>query len=719
MKEEPIVHLSKNISCCAIFSSFTLVSFSLLVLEFMGYSQSRSLYRMPPEAIAPAPLDAPLKQQLAKIATTIRCLSIDAVQRADSGHPGLPLGCAELGAYLYGHLLHHDPRHPQWVNRDRLVLSAGHGSMWLYSCLFLSGFGLTLEDLKNFRQLHSKTPGHPESRETAGVESTTGPLGQGFGNAVGMALGIKLLAKKFNTEEFRLFSSKVYVLAGDGCIMEGVSAEAASFAGHLSLDNLIVFYDANDVTLDGPLLEACSEDTKMRYRAYGWEVYEVNGHDFDQIDKAVRQTLHHQKKPTLIILKTLIGKGSPNKAGTSAAHGSPLGPEEVRLTKLQLGVSSDEEFYVPQSVFSFFQEKLSHDAHLKQEWDQRFESWSRSYPEKRQEFDAMYEGKIPSDIEDILSQFPIKSPTSGRKASNEVINKLVDLLPQLYGGSADLSCSDLTMMKQYGIISKDHMGGRNIKFGDREFGMATIATGLAETHMILPFIGTFLTFSDYMRNAIRVAALMRAKVIYQFTHDSIFLGEDGPTHQPVEHLISLRAIPNLHVIRPSGTFEVKMAWIAALQYQGPTVLILSRQNVRDIPETQIPYAEGMGRGGYIVRKEKRAADFTLLATGSELPLAIDVAEALEQIGRSVRVISMPCWALFDQQSDSYREGLLGKSAGRKVSIEAGSEIGWHKYVGSDGITIAVETFGASAPASDLAREYGFTVESILDRLLSA
>ena len=670
------------------------------------------------ESAIPPVLDAATKAQLAKIATTIRVLSMDAVQRANSGHPGLPLGCAELGAYLYGHLLRHNPKNPSWINRDRLILSAGHGSMWLYSCLYLAGFGLTLEDIKAFRQFGSKTPGHPESRHTVGVETTTGPLGQGFGNAVGTALGLKILAKRFAGDDFHLFTSKVYVLAGDGCMMEGVSAEAASLAGHLALDNLVVFFDSNDVTLDGPVGDACSEDTKARFRAYGWETFEVDGHDFDQIDRTVRQAVHHQKKPALIVLRTTIGQGAPTKAGSSTAHGSPLGEEEVRKAKELLGVPN-EEFYVPQTVLSFFRDKSSNDARLEAEWTKLFENWSRRFPEKRTEFDVMIGHAEPQDLEVALSQLAVSPSTSGRKASHEVMGFLSDKLPWLIAGSADLSTSDMTVLKKFPIVSKDHMDGRNIKFGDREFCMATAATGLTQTGMFLPVIGTFLTFSDYMRNAIRLAALMRAKVVYQFTHDSIFLGEDGPTHQPVEQIASLRAIPHLLVIRPSGAYEVKMAWLAALRHDGPTAFALSRQSVRDLPETVVPYSEGLGRGAYIIRSEKRPADFTLIGTGSELPLAVDVANALELIGKSVRVISMPAWALFDAQPREYKQRLFGPEAGRKVSIEAASDFGWHKYVGSDGITIAVEDFGASAPASVLEKEYGFTVETILDRILSS
>ena len=667
--------------------------------------------------MVPEILDPNLIHELTKVANTIRALSIDAVQKANSGHPGLPLGCAEIAAYLYGHLLRHNPSNPSMINRDRFFLSAGHGSMLLYSSLYLSGFDLSLDDLKKFREFGSKTPGHPESFMTRGVETTSGPLGQGFGNAVGTALGLKMLAKRFNTDEFPLFTGKVYVLAGDGCIMEGISAEASSLAGHLELNNLVVFYDANQITLDGPLSDSCSEDTKLRYRAYNWDVYEIDGNDFEQIDKAVRQALYNQKKPVLIISRTVIGKGAPSVEGTNKAHGAPLGIDEVRRVKENLGISS-ESFHVPPSVLDFFKEKKAADMRREAFWNTMFENYARSYPEKKKEFDQMQEGIIPEGIENTLSALPIKNPTSGRKASFEILNAIAPSLPQLITGSADLSTSDLTFLKNYSVVSKDHMGGRTIKFGDREFAMAAAAIGLAETGMFLPLIGTFLTFSDYMRNAIRLSAMMKTKMIYQFTHDSIFLGEDGPTHQPIEQIASLRIIPHLQVIRPSGTYETKMAFLAALQYNGPTALILSRQNILDIPETVVPYAQGVGRGGYIIRREKRPADFTLIATGSELPLANDVANALEQIGKSVRVVSMPSTFLFDQQPSSYKESVLGSHPGKKVSIEAAAPGIWPKYIGQDGILISIDDFGASAPASVLAEHFGFTVEHILDRLLS-
>lgn len=656
-----------------------------------------------------------VKEQLQKIALTIRGLSMDAVQKADSGHPGLPLGCAEFGAYLYGLALRHNPKNPKWLNRDRFILSAGHGSMLLYSCLHLSGFALSLEEIKRFRQIHSITPGHPESHLTPGVETTTGPLGQGLANAVGTALGLKMLQQRFNTQDFAVIDSKVYVLAGDGCIMEGVTSEASSFAGHLQLDNLVVFYDANKVTLDGPLSDSCSEDTKIRYQAYGWDVLEVDGHNLEAINDAFNYIKTQQTRPILVVMHTIIGKGSPNKSGTFKVHGSPLGPDEVKLTKQALGLPQ-EEFYVPQAVKDYFANRLKEDAEIEAEWNTKFAKWAQAHPEKKALFDQMASDALPDGFEQSLDSLVIKAPVAGRKASQDILNYIADAMPKLVGGSADLSCSDLTMIKKFPIIHPGDFAGRNIKFGVREFAMACMATGLRQTGMLTPFVGTFLTFSDYMRNAIRLASIMREKVIYQFTHDSIFLGEDGPTHQPIEQLSTLRAIPHLHVIRPSGTHEVKHAWIAALAYHGPTALVLSRQNVADIEGTKVSYADGVGRGGYIVKHEVAPLSYCLIATGSELTLACDVAHELEKRGKGARVVSMPCTEIFDAQPKEYREQVLG-STGKRVSIEAAVDMCWYKYIGLDGIAIAMEDFGASAPQSDLAREFGFTVEAILDRIL--
>lgn len=662
-------------------------------------------------------MDPDLKKQLGKIANTIRELSMEAVQKANSGHPGLPMGCAEFGAYLYGVLLRHNPKNSKWLGRDRFVLSAGHGSMLLYSCLYLSGFKLTLDDIKLFRQLHSKTPGHPEYHITDGVEATTGPLGQGVGNAVGQALGLKLLAAKFNTDDFPLFNSKVYCLAGDGCIMEGISSEASSLAGHLNLNNLVLIYDSNKVTLDGALPESCSEDTKMRYKSYGWDVFDLDGYDLDAMDQLFTQIRKEQKRPCFIEMHTIIGKGSPHKAGTHKVHGSPLGPEEVAATKAALGLP-EEDFYVPQSVHNYFDQRLAKDAALEQKWNEMLRAWSTAKPDLAKEFHQMQEKKLPQDLEERLRKIEMKSPLAGRTASQNVLNVLAEFMPQLYGGSADLSGSDMTMMKKYPLIAPNNFTGRNIKYGVREFAMAAAATGLAQTQMITPYIGTFLTFSDYMRNAIRLAALSKIQVTYQFTHDSVFLGEDGPTHQPIEHLASLRTMPNLQVIRPADNWEVKMSWIAILRYQGPSAIILSRQNLPELSETNVPYEQGVGKGAYILKKETAKPNFTLFATGSEVSLALDVATALEKIGKSVRVVSMPCWEIFEKQSEEYKASVVDGDLGKRVSIEAGVSFGWSKWIGRDGISISIETFGESAPQGDLATEFGFTVDAILDRLLS-
>lgn len=662
-------------------------------------------------------MDSELKQTLQKVANSVRILSMDAVQKANSGHPGLPLGCAELGAYLWGHHMRYNAKDSKWLNRDRFVLSAGHGCMLQYSLLHLSGYDLSLEDLKNFRQSHSKTPGHPEYEHTDGIEVTTGPLGQGVANAVGIALGFKLLGQKFNTNKQKVIDNKVFCLAGDGCIMEGISSEASSFAGHLELDNLVLIYDSNQICLDGPLNECCSEDTKMRYKSYGFDVFEVDGYDFDGMDEIFTNLKKNQKKPALVIVHTIIGKGSPHKAGSHKAHGSPLGPDEVKATKEALGLSL-EEFYVPQAVISFFE---NHQEKLKQnydKWQQTFGEWAKSDAKLYQDFEKMASKRLPDDLEEQLKALEIEDPIAGRAASQKVICHLADVLPQLYGGSADLSGSDATMIKQFPIVSPGNFEGRNMKYGVREFAMAGMSAGLYTTGLITPFCGTFFTFSDYMRNAIRLAALSKYQVIYQFTHDSILLGEDGPTHQPVEQLMSLRAMPNLHVFRPADSNETKMSWLSALEYEGPSAIILTRQKLPKLPHTDVSFEEGVSKGAYIVQKEKSKPDVTLFATGSELSLALDVAEQLKKMSKDVRVVSMPCWSLFENQDEAYQESIVGGDLGIRVSIEAGSDLGWYKYIGRDGLAICMESFGASAPASALSTEFGFTADQIVERILN-
>ena len=661
-------------------------------------------------------MDQETKKNFEKIANTVRELSMEGVQKANSGHPGLPMGCAELGAYLYGAVLQHNPKNPKWLNRDRFVLSAGHGSMLLYSLLHLAGFAVSMDDIKSFRQLHSNTPGHPEYHMTSGVEATTGPLGQGIGNAVGQALGLKILADKFNSSSAPLFTSKVYCLAGDGCLMEGISSEASSLAGHLQLNNLVLIHDANKITLDGNLEDSCSEDVKMRYQSYGWDVLEVDGYDFAQMEEAFTRLKRHQEKPTLVIAHTIIGKGSPNKQGSHKSHGSPLGAEEVEEVKRLMGMP-EEDFYVAPAVYQYFEERVKSQEEEEKKWKEMLKNWSTQEPALYQEFMQMVEKKLPDNLEELLASIEIKSPNATRSSSQVVLDTLGKHLPQVYGGSADLSSSDKTMMKQFPCIMPGNFAGRNIKYGVREFAMGAIATGLSQTDMIFPYVGTFLTFSDYMRNAIRLACLSHIPVVYQFTHDSIFLGEDGPTHQPVEHLAALRAMPHLHVIRPADNAEVKMAWLAALRYRGPTAIILSRQNLPELPGTSASYDEGLGRGAYILKGGEKKPDYTFFATGSEVSLALDVANALEKTGKSVRLISVPCWELFTEQEKSYKEKIIGGDLGKRVSIEAGISMGWSSWVLSDGISISIDEFGASAPQSDLAEEYGFTVDAILHRLL--
>jgi transketolase len=662
-------------------------------------------------------MDAELKKNLQVIANTIRQLSMEAVQKANSGHPGLPMGCAEFGAFLYGCLLRHNPKNPKWLNRDRFVLSAGHGSMLLYACLHLSGFDVSLDAIKSFRQLHSITPGHPEYGMTSGVEATTGPLGQGVANAVGQALGLKLIASKFNSEHFPIFTNKVYCLAGDGCMMEGVASEASSFAGHLGLDNLVLIHDANQVSLDGPLSQSDSEDTLKRYQAYGFEVFELDGYDFDAMEQLFLEIKHGQQKPCFVQMRTIIGKGSPHKQGTHEAHGAPLGVEEIKEVKKELGLP-EEEFYIPRMVQTFFEAKLSKEVDMEYKWKEKIKRWADAEPKQYQAFSEMVEKKLPYDMEEKLKNIELKSPLAGRSASQGVLHVLSEALPYLYGGSADLSSSDMTMMKQFPLVAPHQFEGRNIKYGVREFAMASMATGLAQTDMIVPFIGTFLIFSDYMRNATRVAALSKVQVIYQFTHDSIFLGEDGPTHQPIEQLAALRAIPEFRVIRPADNNEVKMAWLSALRHRGPTAIVLSRQALSELAETNVSFDEGVGRGAYIVKKENQGPHYTLIATGSEVSLALDVAIALEKLGKATRVVSMPCVAIFEEQDEAYQESVFGGDLGIRVSLEAASSFGWHKWIGREGIAISIDTFGKSAPMSDLKAEFGFTVDAILDRLLA-
>ncbi len=636
-------------------------------------------------------------QYLEQFAKSIRSLSIDAINAANSGHPGLPLGCAEIGAYLYGYAMRHNPKNPNWFNRDRFILSAGHGSMLLYSCLYLSGYDISLSDLQNFRQLGYPTAGHPECGELPGVETTTGPLGQGLAMGVGMALAHQRVSQQYDVNRSGFSDSFVYVLAGDGCLMEGISSEASSFAGHLSLENLIVIYDSNDICLDGPTTECFTEDVAMRYKAYGWDTQTIDGHSFTEIDFAVSQA-KKTNTPSLIIAKTTIGYGSPNRAGSSESHGKPLGDEEANLTKIKLGIPLDQPFWVAPEIDLEKPNRLAELESLENKWNA---SHRIDLPQNE-----------PIDLTDFIAGVTIKPGLATRASSNSVIQSISQKLTHIVGGSADLSCSDSTYIKSSSLMSAETFIPQNIKYGVREFAMAAIGNGIAIHGVYLPFIGTFLTFSDYMKNAIRLGALMNLNVIYQFTHDSIFLGEDGPTHQPVEQLASLRSIPNLTVIRPADTTEVKAAWAIALQQHGPVALILTRQGVPDLEGTQL---DEVNKGGYIVYDEADNHHFTLLATGSEVSLAIEVAVQLNQAGKGTRVVSLPSWELFDEQGRDYQDHILGNPH-HMVALEAQSSFGWHRYIGKDGITITVDTFGKSAPASDLKTDYGFTVPQIVEKL---
>lgn len=660
-------------------------------------------------------MDSSRKVQLEKIALGIRSLSIDAIQRANSGHPGLPLGCAEIGAVLYGGALKYYQQDLNWINRDRFVLSAGHGSMLLYSLLHLSGCGLTLDDIKNFRQLHSRTPGHPETFETPGVEMTTGPLGQGLAASVGIALAGKILAERFNKKDLKLFDFNVFSLAGDGCIMEGVAHEACSLAGHLGLSNLTILYDANDICLDGDLEECFSEDVRKRFESYGFEVLQVDGHDIASLNDAFRWAAAIQDKPQLIICKTTIGFGSPNKAGSSSVHGSPLGEQELKLTKQNLGLDPNQFFQVDDSVYEYFAELEQRNKQNYLEWQKTYEDFQQKYAEDYQILRSMREPDF-SELKNHLPRFEAGNLLAGRKSSQACIQVIAEKIHSFIGGSADLSCSDSTTIKTDGNLSRNRVTPRNIKYGVREFGMSAVASGLALSGFFRPMVGTFLCFSDYLRPSLRLSSLIGLPVIYQFTHDSVFLGEDGPTHQPVEHAAALRTIPGTYVFRPADGNEVRGAWLAALNHQGPSALLLSRQDLPHLAETNREFEDGVARGAYEVFSNSSNPNRIIFSSGSELHLALKVAEAFHKDGESVRVISVPCWELFELQDENYKTQILCSDARFRHSIEAQVSFGWHRFVGLNGQIIGLDRFGYSAPAEEIRKEIGFTVDQLVETM---
>ncbi|ACL70190.1 transketolase [Halothermothrix orenii] len=655
---------------------------------------------------------------LKKVANTVRGLSADAVEKANSGHPGLPIGCADIGALLYGKVMKYDPTQPEWPDRDRFILSAGHGSMLVYSLLHLAGFEVSLDDLKSFRQLGSKTPGHPEYGETPGVETTTGPLGQGFANAVGMAIAERMLAQRFNTEGHTIVDHYTYTLLGDGCMMEGISSEAASLAGHLGLGKLIAIYDDNEISIGGSTDITFTESVADRFKAYNWHVIEgVDGHDLKALEEAVKEAKEVNDKPSLIIAKTKIAFGAPTKEGSSSAHGAPLGEEEIRGLKKNIGFPEDKEFYIPDEVKEFFKDHTEKLKKEREEWEKAFTEWAEENPDLKEEWDKAHNLELPGDLEEIINNLEIKTPVATRKASGETLRKIADEIPYLVGGSADLAPSNKTYLDKYGEIQKDSFDGRNFRFGVREHAMGAIVNGLSLHKGVRPFCATFLVFSDYMRPAIRMAALMKQPVIYVFTHDSVYVGEDGPTHQPIEHVEALRVIPNLKVLRPADAEETKAAWLEAVKRtDGPTALVLTRQGLPHIEKEE--GIVGFKRGGYIVHKEKGdRTDAVLMASGSEVSLAVEVAKLLEEKGKEVRVVSVPERREFVNQGTEYIEEVLGKDTFRVV-LEAGVGNGWYRLLGHKCHVVSLEDFGMSGPGEEVARELGFDAEKIASDILA-
>ncbi|WP_404415451.1 transketolase [Marinospirillum sp.] len=650
-------------------------------------------------------------------ANAIRALAMDAVQKAKSGHPGAPMGMADIAEVLWNDYLKHNPQNPEWADRDRFVLSNGHGSMLIYSLLHLTGYDLSIEDLKNFRQLHSKTPGHPEYGYTPGVETTTGPLGQGLANAVGMALAEKTLAAQFNRPGHKIVDHHTYTFMGDGCLMEGISHEVSSLAGTLGLGKLIAFYDDNGISIDGEVDGWFTDNTAQRFEAYGWQVLKVDGHKPDEIKAAIETARQDEERPSMIICKTVIGFGSPNKGGKEDCHGAPLGDDEVALTRKELGWNH-EPFEIPEDIAAEWnaQEK---GQQAEQSWKQRFEAYQQAHPELAAEYQRRIQGDLPANFAEKTSQY-IKDlqekgeTVASRKASQNVLNELAPELPELLGGSADLAPSNLTFWKGAQAITRDDFSGNYIHYGVREFGMAAIINGVALHGGFIPYGATFLIFMEYARNALRMAALMKQQHIEVFTHDSIGLGEDGPTHQPIEQLANLRGTPNMSVWRPADGVETAVAWKSALERKdGPTALIFSRQGLPHQERSDEQLAD-IARGGYILKDCDGEPEALLIATGSEISLAMRAAEQLTAKGKKIRVVSLPSSDVFEQQDAAYRQQVLPAEVGTRIAIEASHKDWWYKYVGLEGAVIGMDTFGESAPAGQLFEEFGFTVDNVVN-----
>ncbi len=644
---------------------------------------------------------------------TIRGLAMDAVQKANSGHPGMPMGMADAAHMLWTKYLRHNPKDPDWPNRDRFVLSAGHGSMLLYSLLHLTGYEMPLEELKNFRQWGSITPGHPEGHLAPGIETTTGPLGQGFANGVGMAMAERFLAEHFNRPDFPVIDHYTYAICSDGDLMEGISHEAASLAGHLGLGKIIYIYDDNHISIDGSTDLAFTEDVQERFDAYGWHTVRIDAHDRAAVVEAIEAAQAETERPSLILARSHIAYGSPNKQDTAAAHGAPLGEDEVRLTKENLGMPPDEKFYIPDEVLSVYRRALDEGPAREAEWEDLFARYSEEYPELATTLKQALAGKLPEGWDEKLPVFrPEDGPIATRAASGKVLNAIADSIPTLLGGSADLHPSTKTYLDGYEPLKAESFGGRNIHFGVREHAMAGIVNGMSLHGGIFLYEGTFLVFSDYMRPSVRLSAIMSAPLTYVFTHDSIGIGEDGPTHQPVEHVAALRAIPNMTVIRPADANEVAEAWRFALTYRdGPTAFALTRQKLPVLDREKLAPADGLRRGAYVL-SDVEDPDVILIATGSEVPLALEAQKLLDEEGIAARVVSMPSWEIFEAQPQEYKDEVLPPAIRARVAVEAGVSQGWYRYVGDAGRVVSVDTFGASAPGGRVMKEYGFTPENV-------
>ncbi len=651
---------------------------------------------------------------------TLRTLAMDAVQRAKSGHPGMPMGMADVAYVLWTRFRRHTPGDPGWPNRDRFVLSAGHGSMLLYGLLHLTGYDLPLEELKAFRQLGSRTPGHPEYGLTPGVETTTGPLGQGFANGVGMAMAERFLAATFNRSGFPIFDHITYAIVSDGDLMEGISHEAASLAGHLGLEKLIYLYDDNEISIEGSTDITFTEHVPERFRAYGWFVQEIDGHDLDAIEGAIAAAQEEAERPSLIVCHTHIAYGSPNKQDDASAHGAPLGEEEVRSTKERLGWPPDAQFLIPDEVLDVFRQAVNDGQRAQSEWRAMVDRYAEAYPDDAAFLETLWAGDVPDSWQGALPTFhPEDGPIATRKASGAVLNAIADYLPTLIGGSADLAPSNKTLLKDYDAFKMETPAGRNLHFGVREHAMGAILNGMALHGGLTPYCGTFLVFSDYMRPPVRLAAMMGLPVIYVWTHDSVWIGEDGPTHQPVEQLAGLRAIPNLDVIRPADANETAAAWRAALERRdGPTGLVLTRQSLPILDRGELADADNLACGAYVMSKAPDGApELIIMATGSEVYLALEAQDILTEQGVRARVVSMPSWRRFEAQPKSYRDQVLPPKITARLALEAAEPLGWDRYVGLEGAVIGIERFGASAPYEDLMEAFGFTADAVAERAL--